>query len=82
MQFLTSCPYSQALDLSAWLTEHVTASDHVELVMDLESRQFELLEHLLTRGTLLLIDRLHVRWHIQHMVRSQTPLNCQLLLIP
>ena len=46
----------------------------MEVVMDLESRQYELLEHLLMEGTLPLIDKLHVRWHLQHLVRSWTPL--------
>ena len=41
------------------------------MVMDLEGREFGLLAHLLDSGTLALIDRLYIHWHLQHLVRPR-----------
>lgn len=47
----------------------MTREQHVSVIMDLEGREFRLLRRLLLEGSLLLLDKVYVHWHIQHLVR-------------
>lgn len=56
--------------MSGWLAAHVRPVDEVVMWMDVGGREHELLSRMLLDDTLLLLDTLHVQWHMQHLVRG------------
>lgn len=64
---------TKAVGVSGWLASHVRAEDEVIMWMDVGGREHELLSRMLLDDTLLLVDTLHVKWHMQHLVRLPLP---------
>lgn len=60
----------QTVDFGAWLLREAVQADHVVVAMDLGAgRGFEVLQGMLSDGSLALVDQLHVRWRYQLSVR-------------
>lgn len=56
--------------MSGWLSSNVRAEDEVVMWVDVGGREHELLSRMLLEDSLLLVDMLHVKWHLQHLVHS------------
>ena len=48
-------------------------ADEVVVHIDVAGREHGLLQRLLMDETLMLVDRVLVHWHLQHLVRPQNP---------
>lgn len=53
----------QALDFSKWLLQNVNAQDHVVLKMNIAGAEFDVLQRLVTDGSIMLIDEMDITWH-------------------
>ncbi|KAL3928909.1 MAG: hypothetical protein SGPRY_002192 [Prymnesium sp.] len=53
------------IDFAAWLSSHFCKEDHVFVKVDIEGAEFEVFEHLLTRGVAELIDIASIEWHTE-----------------
>jgi FkbM family methyltransferase len=53
----------KCFDFSKFLTENFTISDNVLVKMNIEGAEYDVLEHLLKEGTIILIKELFVQWH-------------------
>ena len=52
------------VDFADWLDRTVTAADRVVCKMDIEGAEFDVLEHVLNKSKIRLIDLLLVEWHV------------------
>tara|TARA_B110001452_G_C15235819_1_gene427872 strand:+ start:1821 stop:2726 length:906 start_codon:yes stop_codon:yes gene_type:complete len=53
-----------SIDLAQWLQNRFCAADLVVMKLDVEGAEYELLEHLVERGAMGLVDWLAVEWHL------------------
>jgi hypothetical protein len=53
----------KTVDFSQWLLRSFRAEDHVTLNLDAAGAEFEVLERMVEDGSLLLVDRIHVKWN-------------------
>lgn len=63
----------QTVDYGAWLLQQADPADFVVVAMDLGAgRGFEVLQGMLSDGSLALVDQLHVWWRYQLSVRCHS----------
>jgi FkbM family methyltransferase len=51
------------IDLSEWMFKNLQSEDYVILKMDIEGAEYDVLEKIISAGTLNLIDRVYIEWH-------------------
>jgi FkbM family methyltransferase len=52
-----------AIDFSRWLAENISGDDYCVLKLDIEGAEYPVLEALVERGTICLVDELYVEFH-------------------
>lgn len=58
-----------SIDLSTWLKENVSKDDYVILKLDIEGAEYEVLDKMISEGTVDLVDEFHGEWH-DHKIDS------------
>lgn len=53
------------IDFAHFLTEHFSPADEVVLKIDIEGKEYDLLDHLVNTGSINLIDKIFCEWHDQ-----------------
>ncbi len=61
----------ECVDFSMWLAENVTAAEHVTVKLDIEGAEHDVLWKLIEDGTITLIDKLYVEFHLETVVRHR-----------
>lgn len=54
---------AKCIDFSKWLRDNFSDEDYIVIKMDIESAEYEVLEKMMTEGTLEMIDELYIEWH-------------------
>jgi FkbM family methyltransferase len=57
------------IDLSEWVLENINPDDFVILKMDIEGAEYDVLEKIIEKNVINLIDKLYIEWH-SHMFSS------------
>jgi FkbM family methyltransferase len=52
------------VDFSHWLADTVSPEDFVHLKVDIEGAEYDVLEKIITDGTIDLVDEMHVEFHL------------------
>lgn len=56
------------IDLSAWIRENFSPSDHIVLKMDIEGAEYPILRKMIDDGTISYVNKLYVEFHLKHRV--------------
>lgn len=57
----------QAIDFSEWLRKNIPEGSFVVLKMDIEGAEYSVIPKMIEDGTIKLINRLYIDWHVKRM---------------
>lgn len=57
-----------AIDFSEYLVNHFKRDDYIILKIDIEGKEYDLLEHLIKLGSISFVNELYCEWHCHKMV--------------
>ena len=55
----------KCVDFSMWMLKRFTADDEIVLKFDIEGSEYEVLNKMIEDGSIDLIDKLYIEWHMQ-----------------
>jgi FkbM family methyltransferase len=59
------------IDFSKYLFENFKEDDHITLKVNIEGKEYDLLEHLLDTGSMKYIDVCYVEWHVSKFKKNK-----------
>lgn len=58
------------IDLSSWISEHISNLDYLAIKLDIEGAEYKVLEKMIKDNTIDFIDHLFIEWHARFFPNS------------